>query len=110
MALEQTNVIDSIGIDNQTDRVVLSIIDGFDWQDEETHLCLLQEKINTYLAFLEGGEIYSSYPEAGGRKFEIQVLAQYDFPPTGNEFLAAAKEVIEAAGYEFRSRVLKVES
>lgn len=101
MALDKLNVVDSIGIDKTGGQVTLAIIDEQNWEEEEQHLLLLQEKINFYLSFLESGEVYSSYPKAEGREFEIKVFAQYEPTPLGYEFLEHVSGVIEGAGFSF---------
>ena len=46
------------------------------WDDSE-HLLLLQEKLNSYLAFIESGEIYESYPRAMGRQLVIDLVLKH---------------------------------
>ena len=48
LSVEETNVIDAIGLDNATGDVVPTIIDHLEWsEDDKEHLLLLQEKINS---------------------------------------------------------------
>ena len=56
MGVEQTTVIDAIGIDQVSGAVHLTIADALAW--DAAHLRLLQEKLNAYLAFVESGELY----------------------------------------------------
>jgi hypothetical protein len=65
MGVEQTTVIDFIGIDPVSGAVCLTIADALEWNAD--HLRLLQDKLNAYLAFVESGELYSVYPSAAGR-------------------------------------------
>ena len=65
-------------------------------------MLLLQEKLNSYLAFLEAGEIYSTYPLAKGREFVIDVICRHRPDPAAEAFLARARSQIEAAGFGFR--------
>ena len=64
MSIEQTDLIDIISIDRLTGETILTISDHLDWSDSEAHLLLLQNKLNRYLAFVESGEIFRSYPKA----------------------------------------------
>lgn len=106
MSLENINKIDYTGIDNQTGNVILSIVDGVDWSDEQKHLLLLQGKINAYLSFIESGEICDSYPKADGRSIEIKIYAKYDIPIRGVNFLNKVSEVIENAGFKISWKVI----
>ncbi|WP_316250199.1 DUF6572 domain-containing protein [Bacillus tropicus] len=64
MALHDTDKIDLVSMDNNNEDIVyLTIFDALDWEDEEEHALLLQDKINTYLTFIENGEIYDTVPE-----------------------------------------------
>ena len=110
MAIEQVNEIDLIGIDIQTDSVVLSIIDGVSWENEHDHLILLQRKISTYLSFVESGEIFSSYPDAEGRLVVIKVYAKHDIPKKGIDFLEKASYVIQEAGFNLQWQILGTDS
>lgn len=102
MALEQTTQIDAIGVERRSGRVILTLIDATNWDDEESHLHLLQDKINSYLRFAESGEIYEKYTDATGRKCVISVIAQHEPTHVGFQFLNVAKATIEQAGFEFR--------
>jgi len=102
MLLNKANEVDSIGIDNETDHVILSIIDDLDWKDEEKHLISLQEKINNYLSFIESGEIYNIYPDAAEKNIDITVYVKHSVAGKGFEFLNHAAKIIANAGFCLR--------
>lgn len=89
----------AIGIDNSTGYITLAIIDSTDWQDEQQHLILLQEKINIYLSFIESGEIYESYPDAKDRDIEIKIYFKHNITNNCEQFLSKAADVIKRAGF-----------
>ncbi|WP_407700513.1 DUF6572 domain-containing protein [Steroidobacter gossypii] len=62
MTVAQTGVIDWLGIDN-TGHVCLAVVDDLDWSDEHDHLLILQETLNTHLAFIESGEFFERLVE-----------------------------------------------
>ena len=68
MTVEDVNKIDMIGISlDDQDMVNLGISDHLIWGSPiEEHLYKLQEKINSYIQFIETGEIYSAFPETKG--------------------------------------------
>lgn len=101
MSIEQTNVVDFIGIEESTGRVVLTISDHLPWDDDE-HFPLLQEKLNRYLAFIESGEIHESYPEASGRMPVIDLVLKHRPGEEVVRLLELAKEQIEGGDIEFR--------
>ncbi len=79
---------------------MLTIADHLPWNG--AHLATLQEKLNTYLRFLESGEVYASYPMAKGRKLEINVVAKFRPTQEALRFLERAGGTIQSAGFEFR--------
>ncbi|MGE8359563.1 DUF6572 domain-containing protein [Pseudomonas sp.] len=97
--IEDTNKIDAIGIDSATGKVSLKIFDHLDWSDEQRHLYLLQEKLNSYLRFLESQEIYEAYPAASGREFVVSI--DFAITPSANalKFIETVSSIMEGAGF-----------
>jgi hypothetical protein len=105
LTVEDTQRIDIIGVDGKSGDVVLTIADHLDWSDEYDHLKALQEKLNTYLAFIESGQMNESYPSAQGRKPVIDVVFKYEPSSMALDFLERASPMAAAVGAELRSRV-----
>lgn len=103
MSIEQADVIDAIGVDKETGQVVLTISDHLEWGDD--HLLLLQEKINLYMSFVEGGELADVYPDAKGCQVSISVVCKYHPDLNGKNFLSKVSSIIEQAGMGFSFRV-----
>jgi hypothetical protein len=101
MSVDQSQIIDVVSKNNKGN-IVLSISDHLSWEDTEEHLRLLQEKINTYLNFLDSGEIYDKYPDARGRHIEIEVMFHRELSMEARSFLTKVKPIIEGSGYIFR--------
>jgi hypothetical protein len=94
MAIDNIDKIDLIGTDKKSDKVILTISDHLDWENEEYHLRILQDKINTYLCFIESGEIYESYPSAKNKIIEIDIVGKYMLSENAKVFLENVKEVL----------------
>ncbi len=105
MSVDQRSVIDIVGVDRSTNRVVLTISDHLDWTTESKHEFVLQDKLNDYLAFAESGELLVAYPDAAGRPVEIAIVFAEPPSETGLRFLASVEPVICAAGFFFSWRV-----
>lgn len=103
MSVDQTGVVDAIGVDSTTGQVVLTITDHLEWDNE--HLLLLQEKLNTYLSFVESGELLDFYPDSKGREVFINVVCK--FPPNeiAKGFLSQVGGIVKGAGMKFDWRV-----
>jgi hypothetical protein len=99
MSVEQTPVVDAIGIDRASGAVHLTITDHLQW--DQAHLFALQNKINSYLGFIESGEIFVSYPQARDRDIKIDVVMKFRPTEDAFAFLQQAETVIEKAGILF---------
>ena len=73
MSILEENVIDSASIENGI--LILTISDHLKWDNE--HLFLLQEKINSYIQYIESGQIFEDFGESSYETIEIQLIYKY---------------------------------
>ena len=92
------NKIDAIGLEQSTDEVILTISDHLDWINSDYHLNALQDKINSYLEYIESGQIVESYPDSIGKKVRIEIVAKFEFPTHHNDFLIKTQTFLEKIG------------
>ena len=86
MAIDNVEIIDMIA-EGKKNELVLIITDHLDWADEHGHLILLQEKINTYLMFIETKQYNEVYP---GKEYDsclLHICFAYDIPENCENFL-----------------------
>jgi hypothetical protein len=107
MSLDKISVVDLIGVEIATGRVNLSVLDDWDWSDETAHILALQEKINSYIAFIEEKQYLESYPDAVGRSFTIKIIGRFPLPQIGLDFIELAKKFASEIGIEIRSVYLE---
>jgi hypothetical protein len=101
MSIEDPNIIDFVSLD-PIGNVFLTISDHLEWDADNEHLLLLQEKINSYLGAIESGDLYNKYPKAKGRKLIINLTTKYSPNEEGYIFLKKVKTMLETAGYDFK--------
>lgn len=106
MSVENPAVVDFISIDPQTDEIVLTIADHLPWDEGHEHLLALQQKLNTYLSFIESGELLASRPEATGRRVRIILMHREALTPMAARFLDSARATITEAGFALTWRHL----
>lgn len=99
MSVENSKVIDFIS--EKDNEVVLTISDHLEWDDDNEHIYLLQEKINAYLMAIESGQVNKSYPLSKDKKIVISVALKHVPNETGISFLSKVNEVLLDAGYKF---------
>lgn len=93
MSLENVDVIDAIGTEFESGVIVLSVIDDWDWENEQNHLHALQGKLNAYFGFVESGQLYQAYPDAEGRPLRIDIVGKHSLPQLAVNFLEKASVV-----------------
>jgi hypothetical protein len=114
MTLRTTSVVDWLGLEKDTEHVVLTLVDDDDWQHENEHLSLLQEKLNSYLAFIEGGEVFARLESDVGRSvprttpIRVSIIAKHPVPARAKEFLKYAQRMFAEAGFNLTHEVLEV--
>lgn len=102
MAVNDQGTIDMMSFDKANGDVVLTISDDLDWSEPFEHQEILQRKFNTYLAFVENGELVRQYPETRERAIVFRVVFKFKPEREGNLFLERARQVIESAGFKLR--------
>lgn len=107
MSIDNSTVVDAIGVERNSGKVILTISDHLDWVDEPNHLVLLREKFNTYLRFIESGEINERFPAAVGRALVIDVVTDHQLTDGAREFFRTTAVVLQRAGVELRTRLLR---
>lgn len=104
MSIIDTEVVDAIGTMPDTNLVVLSISDHLEWGDQTgQHLLLLQNKINTYLRFVESGEVFTAFPSAQGKKIAVRIYFKHEPDDLAKNFLEKIGNVLCGAGFELQT-------
>ena len=95
MTIERTQVVDFISLKSDRNEVVLTISDHLEWEgNANDHFLQLQEKLNSYIRFVESGEILESYPDAEGRKIVFNVMGKYPLPKEAEQFYVKCSQVL----------------
>ncbi|MDP9512930.1 MULTISPECIES: DUF6572 domain-containing protein [Pseudomonas chlororaphis group] len=106
MSITNPKVIDFWAIPKDPpDSLLLVMTDHLEWgnkAEQGEHLLLLQEKINSYIAFIEGGQIYTEIPGAYGKYPIIQVVGLYELPEQAEYFMARVTETLNDVGIGFK--------
>lgn len=87
MSVLEAEKIDAIGVSEDGKELVLLISDHLKWRKEIEHLILLQEKINSYLGFIETKQYLEIYPDNIFEKYCIKISFKYKISPKCMEFL-----------------------
>lgn len=104
MPLQDSDIVDAVGIEVETGSFVMTIADEWDWSNEGQHLLALQAKLNGYFAFIESGQLWEVRSDARSRDIVIDVVSRFPMPPAGRELLKRAADVCASLGVKIRSR------
>lgn len=109
VSVDNPNVVDAVGTDRATGGVVLTISDHLEWDAANEHLVALHAKINSYLDFIQSGQLLEEYPAACGKPVTILLCCKFAPSADGMAFLGRVQEVIAAGGWFFSWRVFEPE-
>ena len=104
MAVTEPDVVDFIST-TVDGFVELTIADHLEWDHQNEHLVLLENKIAAYLDFVESGQLEQNYPAALNRKVIFGIEVQFAPDEHGEIFLSNVKSFLESKGFGFRLQV-----
>ncbi len=107
MSLDRANVIDAMGIEAATGRVVLVIRHEGAWEGTDDQLFQLQEKLNAYLSFALDGEMAEGHPEFAGRPVDLRLEAANPPDQRTLHMLAHARQQVGFQDIGLEVRVLE---
>jgi hypothetical protein len=100
MSVEQSDVIDGLGLRADGAAVEMLISDHLEW-DGEQHLQLLAAKVEAYADAAMSGQLVESYPPAEGKQVCIKLVWQHVPNSDAVRFLEAVEQQLSAVGIEF---------
>ncbi len=86
--IENTETIDEIVFDDKTNKLILFLFDGMDWEDNRKHMLLLQSKLNSYIRYIDMNQYLESYPNTNNLEIKIEFL--FKEPQICNDFIEHA--------------------
>ena len=105
MSILETNILDGVALTDDGQGLSLLITDHLDWGDEYRHLVLLQDKINAYIAYCEGGQYKKTYPDAVIRYGIIELHCLHEPTATAMEFLKQTQAQVTELGLTIRCHI-----
>ncbi|MHB8529466.1 MAG: DUF6572 domain-containing protein [Caulobacteraceae bacterium] len=104
MSVLETDLVDYIYLDDETDTPVLVVSDPMTWKppEDELHLAALRDKLNAQIAFVETGQIRQVWAPWDGRLVRVEVVARCPLTQAASEFYGLAARVMTGANMELR--------
>jgi hypothetical protein len=107
MSVLETDMVDYVYLDDETQTPVLVVSDPLSWKppEDEDHLDALREKLNAQIAFVETGQIKGVWPGYAGGLVKVEVVARYALDRTAQNFYAVAADVMQQANMRLDFRL-----
>ena len=104
--VKNPNVIDLVTHDPSTNEIVVIMIEDRSWLTDSEQVDQLLRKINTYLHFIEDGDLLQHFPQAAGKPVRMQL--DCNEAPTGEaeQLIEEAQHLLLARGITFAVNVI----
>jgi hypothetical protein len=111
MSISETDTIDVVASRPDSPVVKLVITDHLEWEDIDEHLRLLQAKFNTYIAFVESGQLgRMKEPKLPpSPEVRIAVVALHAPPEETSDFFVRVEDFLREVGIGFELEVREPE-
>ena len=96
MSVTESDKVDGIAVDEDGKTLRLLITDHLNFKDEKYHLLTLQEKINSYLGFIESKQYLEIYPESKIENIVIEIHFKYKISDNCKKFIDVVNNQIGA--------------
>lgn len=102
MSVVDNKTVDGVALTDDRTGIILLITDHLDWNSEYQHLLMLQEKINTYISFLEEKQYVDIYKDENITYGIIEIHFQYGITANVEKFLQTVQNQIAQLGVMVR--------
>lgn len=101
MSIEETNSIDLVAFSPDEGVVSLVMVEARPWAGNE-QLFELQEKLNSYVSFVQSGSLAKAYPALSAKPIRIELrCAAPPSDPNSLGFLAQVRTALASEGLDF---------
>ncbi len=89
ISISDVEKVDAMGISKDGQQLILLITDHLNWKNEYDHLMQLQNKINSYLGYIESQQYSEVYPNREFSSFKIDIRFKYNITTQCLKFIEA---------------------
>jgi len=102
MSVMDIGKIDGIAKCQENSELVLLITNHLDWEAEYEHLKILQDKINSYINFIESKQYLEVYPQSSFESYVIEIHFQHGISENCLAFLEVVANQVEEINIKIR--------
>lgn len=105
--LQHHGRIDMVALDKATNTAVLSLTETREWSVQNGNLYDLQEKLNSYIAYVEEGQMLRDYPATAGKQIELRLHTVHALSAEAKEFISSVqRDVLSKRGIKLTTHSL----
>jgi len=104
MSVTDMDKVDIMGLAEEGKCLQMVISDHLDWEDEETHLLILQDKINAYLAMIQN-KAWMKENAQGAQYVKIVVFFLEDITENCQKFLQVVQDQVGQYGVRISAMI-----
>ena len=99
MSVREIDQVDYVYLDEREMMPVIVVSDPLTWKppEDEEHLEALRLKLNSQIAFVEGGQIRDVWPGYAGGLIKVEVMARHALTTAAREFYGVASDAMKKA-------------
>lgn len=105
MSVIESNKIDAMGKSKENEELIFLITDHLNWENEHEYLLILQNKINSYLEFIESKQYLETYPQDVFEGYVIEIHFQHGVSENCFKFLEVVANQVEVLNIKIRVEV-----
>ncbi|HEY5070541.1 MAG TPA: DUF6572 domain-containing protein [Caulobacteraceae bacterium] len=102
MSVLETDLVDYIYLEDGSEIPVLVVSDPLSWRppEDQRHLDVLRDKLNTQITFVESGQIRAIYPPYAGGRVKVEVIGKCPLSEAASHFYGLARRVMTGANID----------
>lgn len=107
MSVRDIDIVDYVYLEDGTQTPVLVVSDPLTWRppEDEDHLEMLREKLNSQIAFVESGQIKTIWEPYSGGLVRVEVIARHALSGPAHEFYRVAAKVMRKSNMDLQFRL-----
>lgn len=102
MSISETNKIDALAVSQDGEALMLLIADHLPWDDEHTHLVVLQDKLNAYMSYIQSGD-WKQQVQQNVKYAIIEIHFKHDITENCEKFLQSVQNLFGPHGVKIKA-------
>jgi len=106
MSIEDINKVDGIAVSEDGKELFLLITDHMSWKNEYEHLIKLQDKVNSYISYLESEQYKELYPDKQFLAYCIEIHFKYSITENCSKFIQVVNNQLSESSIKIKAIIV----